>query len=34
MMQYHYLKDVRRDWTINDLRDITALAKAIRTVTS
>jgi hypothetical protein len=29
MMQYHYLKDLRRDWTINDLRDITALAKAI-----
>ena len=29
MMQYHYLKDVRRDWTINDLRDIAALAAAI-----
>jgi hypothetical protein len=29
MMQHHYLKDLQRDWTINDLRDITALAKAI-----
>jgi len=29
MMQYHYLRDVQRNWTINDLRDITALAKAI-----
>lgn len=29
MMQYHYLKDVQRDWTINDLRDIAALAAAI-----
>ena len=29
MMQFHYLKDVQRDWTINDLRDIAALAQAI-----
>jgi len=29
MMQWHYLKDVERDWTINDLRDIAALAAAI-----
>lgn len=29
MMQYHYLKDVQRDWKINDLRDIAALAIAI-----
>jgi hypothetical protein len=29
MMQYYYFQDVQRDWTINDLRDITALAKAI-----
>lgn len=29
MMQFHYLKDVQRDWTINDLRDIVALATAI-----
>lgn len=29
MIQFHYLRDVRRDWTINDLRDIAALAKAI-----
>jgi hypothetical protein len=29
MMRYHYLQDVGRDWTINDLRDITALAQAI-----
>ncbi len=29
MIQFHYLKDVQRDWTINDLRDIAALAKAI-----
>lgn len=29
MMQYHYLQDVKRDWTINDLRDIAALAAAI-----
>ncbi len=29
MIQYHYLKDVRRDWTINDLRDIDALSGAV-----
>jgi hypothetical protein len=29
MMQFHYLKDVHRDWTINDLRDIAALSTAI-----
>lgn len=29
MMQYHYLKDLRPDWSINDLRDIAALSKAI-----
>ena len=29
MMQFHYLKDVKRDWTINDLRDIAALSRAI-----
>lgn len=29
MIQFHYLRDVQRDWTINDLRDIAALAKAI-----
>lgn len=29
MMQFHYLKDIKRDWTINDLRDIAALAVAI-----
>jgi len=29
MMQWNYLKDVERDWTINDLRDIAALAAAI-----
>ena len=22
MMQFHYLKDVNRDWKLNDLRDI------------
>lgn len=29
MMQFHYLRDVQRDWTINDLRDIAALSIAI-----
>jgi hypothetical protein len=29
MIQYHYLRDVKRDWTINDLRDIDALSMAI-----
>jgi hypothetical protein len=29
MIQFHYLKDVDRDWTINDLRDIAALSIAI-----
>jgi hypothetical protein len=29
MIQYHYLKDVERDWKINDLRDIFALSSAI-----
>jgi hypothetical protein len=29
MMQFHYLKDLQRDWSINDLRDIAALSKAI-----
>jgi hypothetical protein len=29
MIQFHYLKDVYRNWTINDLRDIAALAKVI-----
>ncbi|MFI5588136.1 hypothetical protein ACIA5G_23995 [Amycolatopsis sp. NPDC051758] len=29
MMQFHYLKDVSRDWKINDLRDIDALSIAI-----
>jgi hypothetical protein len=29
MIQYHYLKDVERDWDINDLRDIFALSSAI-----
>jgi hypothetical protein len=29
MIQFHYLKDVHRDWTINDLRDIEALSTAI-----
>ncbi|MFJ1602570.1 hypothetical protein ACIOHS_04240 [Streptomyces sp. NPDC088253] len=29
MMQFHYLKDVDRDWKINDLRDIDALSVAI-----
>jgi hypothetical protein len=29
MMQYSYLKDVHRNWTINDLRDIAALSAAI-----
>lgn len=29
MIQHHYLKDVKRNWTINDLRDIAALAIAI-----
>lgn len=29
LMHLHYLKDVHRDWTINDLRDIAALSTAI-----
>ena len=29
MIQFHYLKDITRDWTINDLRDIAALSAAI-----
>ncbi|MEV7977253.1 hypothetical protein [Streptomyces sp. NPDC086519] len=29
MMHFHYLKDVHRNWTINDLRDIAALSIAI-----
>jgi hypothetical protein len=29
MMKYHYLKDVKRDWTINDLRDVDALSVGI-----
>ena len=29
MMQFYYLQDIDRDWTINDLRDIAALAAAI-----
>jgi hypothetical protein len=29
MIQLHYLRDVERDWTINDLRDIHALSTAI-----
>ena len=29
MIQFHYLKDVHRAWTINDLRDIDALSIAI-----
>jgi hypothetical protein len=29
MMQFYYLKDLKRDWTVNDLRDIAALAAAI-----
>ena len=29
MIQYHYLKDVERDWNINDLRDVFALSSAI-----
>jgi hypothetical protein len=29
MIQFHYLKDVQRDWKINDLRDILALSAAI-----
>ena len=28
MIQFHYLKDVDRDWDINDLRDVFALATA------
>jgi hypothetical protein len=28
-MQFHDLKDVHRDWKINDLRDIAALSIAI-----
>jgi len=29
MIQFHYLKDVNRDWNINDLRDVLALSAAI-----
>jgi hypothetical protein len=29
MIQFHYLQDVQRDWTINDLRDIHAVSMAI-----
>jgi hypothetical protein len=29
MIRFHYLKDVQRPWTINDLRDIAALSVAI-----
>jgi hypothetical protein len=29
LIQFHYLKDVGRDWNINDLRDILALSAAI-----
>jgi hypothetical protein len=29
MIQFHYLKDVDRDWTINDLHDLLALSSAI-----
>jgi hypothetical protein len=29
MIQYHYLKNLNRDWTINDLRDVAALSLAI-----
>lgn len=29
MIQFHYLKDVNREWNINDLRDILALSAAI-----
>jgi hypothetical protein len=29
MIQFHYLKDIARNWTINDLRDIAALSAAI-----
>jgi hypothetical protein len=29
MIQFHYLKDVNRDWSINDLRDVLALSTAI-----
>jgi len=29
MIQFHYLKDVHRDWKINDLRDIAALSIAV-----
>jgi hypothetical protein len=29
MVEFHYLKDVDRDWNINDLRDILALSTAI-----
>jgi hypothetical protein len=29
MIQFHYLKDVNRDWTINDLRDVLLLSAAI-----
>jgi len=29
MIQLHYLRDINRDWTINDLRDIDALSTAV-----
>jgi len=29
MIQFHYLKDVHRDWNINDLRDVLARSTAI-----
>lgn len=29
MMQFHYLKDISRNWTINDLRDVHLLSTAI-----
>jgi len=29
MIQFHFLKDVDRDWTISDLRDVLALSAAI-----
>jgi hypothetical protein len=29
MIEFHYLKDIDREWTINDLRDIHALSVAI-----
>ncbi len=29
LIQFHYLQDIHRNWSINDLRDITALSMAI-----